>query len=75
MQMPPNSDSQFRVVICWFGALRLIRRFSIIIDEIPNIEDADTPTDVWKSELADKIGEILDRKTSSNMGREASLGQ
>ena len=54
--------------------LRLTKHFSITIDEVLNSEEVDTPTDVWKSELADKIEEIIDRKRSSNMGRETSLG-
>lgn len=32
------------------------------------------PTEVWKQDLRDRIEEIIQRKRSSNEGREATLG-
>ena len=36
-------------------------------------EDNETSTEVWKTELAERIEEILDRKRSSVQGRESTL--
>ena len=33
----------------------------------------DDPTEVWKQDLGDRMEEIIDRKRSSNQGREATL--
>lgn len=43
------------------------------IDDILASEDLDASPDVWKSQLADRIAEIIDRKRSSNQGRSDAL--
>jgi len=43
------------------------------IDDIIAIDDTEQATEAWKTELADKIEEITDRKRSSGQGREASF--
>ena len=43
------------------------------IDEMLSADNPDLPTDAWKTELADRIQEILDRKRSSVQGRESCL--
>jgi hypothetical protein len=43
------------------------------IDDIIAIDDTEQAIEAWKTELADKIEEITDRKRSSGQGREASF--
>lgn len=43
------------------------------IDDILASEDLDASPDAWKSQLADRIAEIIDRKRSSNQGRSDAL--
>ena len=45
------------------------------IDEvIATSDDSDAAAEAWKSDLADRIEEIIDRKRSSVQGRETALG-
>jgi hypothetical protein len=55
------------------GALTDLSSSSNSIDDILNNEDADVPTDAWKSELHNRIEQIVDRKRSSTEGRTESL--
>ncbi|MCJ1471489.1 hypothetical protein MMC13_000128 [Lambiella insularis] len=43
------------------------------IDEMIAADDSELPSEAWKSELADRIEETIDRKRSSVQGREAAL--
>lgn len=43
------------------------------IDEMIAADDSELPTEAWKSELPDRIEEIIDKKRSSVQGREAAL--
>ncbi|KAL8961160.1 MAG: hypothetical protein Q9183_005350 [Haloplaca sp. 2 TL-2023] len=43
------------------------------IDELLNGEVTDPVTDAWRSDLADRIAELIDRKRSSVQGRERCL--
>ena len=43
------------------------------IDEMLSADNLDLPTDAWRTELADRIQENLDRKRSSVQGRETCL--
>jgi len=39
------------------------------IDDILNSDDADVPADAWKTELNNRVEQIVDRKRSSTEGR------
>ena len=43
------------------------------IDDILNGDDVDVPPDAWKSELHNRVEQIVDRKRSSTEGRAESL--
>jgi hypothetical protein len=43
------------------------------IDDILNSDDADVPADAWKTELNNRVEQIVDRKRSSTEGRAESL--
>lgn len=43
------------------------------IDEMLGPDNADLPTDAWRTVLSDRIAELLDRKRSSVQGRERCL--
>ena len=43
------------------------------IEDILNSEDADIPADAWKTELHNRVEQIVDRKRSSTEGRAESL--
>ncbi|KAF2456803.1 IFRD domain-containing protein [Lineolata rhizophorae] len=43
------------------------------IDDVLASDDVDSPSDVWRTELGDRMEQIIDRKRSSNQGREESL--
>lgn len=43
------------------------------IDEMLSPDNTEQVTDAWKTELADRVSEILDRKRSSIQGRERCL--
>ena len=44
------------------------------VDEITGIDDSDEAA-AWTSRLSEKIDEVIDRKRSSNEGREAALSE
>ena len=57
-----------------FGEIKCLHAYSVnSIDEIVSIDDTDEVT--WTSRLSEKIDEVIDRKRSSNEGREAALSE
>ena len=43
------------------------------MEEMLTVEDTDQPSEEWRTELADKMEETIDRKRSSVQGREITL--